>query len=272
MDNNLHNTAHEVQKNDKEKKSIKFCVAGINTEILCPYGYYFHEFLEYYKEYSHPDIVIELSQEDIDKEREFYPELKKPNISVDNEKVAVTYDYGCLEPSAALKKMADAVIPFDAFVFHGAVIEKDGYGYMFTAPSGIGKSTRISLWKDIYPNSVIVNGDKPIIRFIDGMVYSCGTPWSGKEGWDTNMMVPLRAVFLLERAESDENNSVEEISIGQAFPTILQQIHRPTDANAMRKTIHMITQMSGKVKFYRFRSAPTHKAVQLAYETARPRK
>ena len=45
-------------------------------------------------------------------------------------------------------------------------------------------------------------------------VIACGTPWCGKEGWNTNIMVPLRAVFLLERAEED---SIEEISLGQAF-------------------------------------------------------
>lgn len=271
MDKNILNKAHEVKSIESEKKCIRFCSASINIEIFCPYGYFFQDFRGYHKNFSKPDIVINISEEEIEQERAFHPELEEPDIIVEDNNVAVTYNYGCLEPFVALKKVADAVIPFDTFLFHGAVIEKDGYGYMFTAPSGIGKTTRITLWKDCYPDSVVVNGDKPFIRFMNGEIYACGSPWSGKEKWNTNKMVPLRAVFLLERGETDEENAVKEISIGQAFPILLQQVHRPTNADAMRKTIQLIKQMEGKVKFYRFHSAPTQQAVQLAYETAKPR-
>ena len=73
------------------------------------------------------------------------------------------------------------------------------------------------------------------------------------------------------RASSDEENSVTEISIGKAFPFLLKQAYYPTDPDARRKTIWLLKSLEGKVKFYRFHSAPTHEAVKLAYETARPR-
>ena len=270
MNNTQLNKAREIRAEGIDK-TIRFCVAGINTEIRCPYGTYFRPFKNYLKEFDKPDISIHISQEDIDRECRYHPEIINPDVVVNDNKVAVTYDYGCLEPFVAIKKLADAVISLDTFLFHGAVVEKDGYAYMFTAPSGVGKTTRLSLWLESYPDSTIVNGDKPFIRVMNNEIYACGSPWAGKEGWNSNIMVPLRAVFFVERANDNKENSVTEISIGKAFPILLQQAHYPKDPTALRKTIQLIQSMTGKVSFYRFHSAPTKEAVQLAYDTVRPR-
>ena len=253
------------------KKSIRFRTADLNVEIRCPYGSAFGDFKKYQKGFDNPDISFEITLEDIDEERLLHPGIWNPDVAVNHENVAITYDYGCLEPFVALKKMADAVIPFNTFLFHGAVVEKDGNAYMFAARSGVGKTTRVSLWLENYPDSKIVNGDKPFIRVTDERIYACGSPWAGKEGWNNNMNVPLRAIFFVERAENNKENSVTEISIGKAFPMLLQQVHYPKDPVAMRKTLQLLQAMAGKVDFYRFRGAPTKEAVKLAYETARPR-
>lgn len=270
MSFNPNNVAHEI-KSDKSEKKIQICTASLNVEIICPFGTHFNDFRSYFKQFDEPDISIHISQNDIDQERLLHPEILDPDMSVNHEKVTVTYDYGCLEPFVALKKIADAVLPFDIFLFHGAVIEKDGYAYIFTAPSGTGKSTRIQLWLEQYPDSTIVNGDKPFIMKTEDSILACGSPWAGKEGWNTNTMVPLHAIFLLERDDNQKGNLIEEIGIGKAFPFLLQQSHYPQSPEALRKTIQLIQSLNGKVKLYRFRSAPTKEAIQLAYETARPR-
>lgn len=270
MSDNRINKAHEIRVKGINK-TIQFRTADLNVEIRCPYGTSFRDFEKYLKEFDNPDISFDITQEDIDAERLLHPELWNPDVSVNHESVAVTYDYGCLEPFVALKKMADAVIPFNTFLFHGAVVEKDGYAYMFTARSGVGKTTRLSLWLENYPDSKIVNGDKPFVRVTDDGIYVCGSPWAGKERWNNNIIVPLRAIFIVERAEDNEDNSVTELSIGKAFPLLLQQVHYPKDPVALRKTLQLLQAMDGKVRFYKFRGAPTKEAVQLAYETARPR-
>ena len=264
------NKAHEIRAR-KINKTIRICTADINVEIRCPYGSAFGNFKKYLKKFDKPDISFDITQEDIDEERLLHPEIWNPDVSVNHENVAVTYDYGCLEPFVALKKISDAVIHFDTFLFHGAVVEKDGYAYMFTAPSGVGKTTRLKLWLESYPDSIVVNGDKPFIRVTDEDIYACGSPWAGKEGWNNNVIVPLRAVFFVERAENNLDNVVTEMGIGKAFPMLLQQVHYPKDPVALRKTLQLLQATDGKVRFYKFRGAPTKEAVQLAYETARPR-
>ncbi len=263
-----YNKAHEVRADQSIRKKLKFNIASLDVEIDCIYGSHFQTFKGYCKQFAIPEIAVHISQDDIDRERNEHPEMQDPDISVEDRRVVVTYDYGCLEPFVAFRKMADAVIPFDTILMHGSVIEKEGYAYMFTAPSGTGKTTRTQLWVNRYPDSIIVNGDKPFIKFDHNEVLACGSPWSGKEGWNTNTIVPLRAIFLLERGEKDE---IEEISLGKAFPFLIQQTHCPVDPDLMRKTIRLLLKLERKVKIYKYRSTPTTKSIEYAFETARQR-
>ena len=269
MNSLLTDKAYEVKA--YSVKVLKMCVASINTEIDCLYGSHFGNFKPYLKEFLNPDISFQISQEEIHHELLKHPEIHLPDVEVESDCVAITYDYGCLEPFVALNKMADAVVSFNTFLFHGSVVALDNQAYMFTAPSGVGKTTRTKLFRDLYPDSIVVNGDKPLIKITKTSAIACGTPWCGKEGWNTNTMVPLRAIFLLERADEKKVSSIEEVSLGKAFPFLLQQTHRPASPVLMRKTLQLLKSLDKKVKIYKFCSTPTEASVRLAYETARLR-
>ena len=264
------NRSHQLRVDEKNVKHLKYRIAELNIEIECLYCNAFYVFDQYCSWFNTPDIKITISQSNVEEELLNHPEIKSPDIFVDNKNVAVTYDYGCLEPYVALKQLANDVINFNTSLMHGSVVAKDGYAYMFSAPSGVGKTTRTRLWLDLYPDSIVVNGDKPLIKVTSSEILACGTPWCGKEGWNTNTMVPLRAIFLLERAEEGEESTCEEVSLGKAFPFLLQQTHRPENPDLMRKTLQLLKSLDGKVKIYKFRSTPTAESVRLAYETARP--
>lgn len=46
------------------------------------------------------------------------------------------------------------------------MLEIDGKAYMFSAPSGTGKSTHAKLWRDCFGDRVtMINDDKPLIKF-----------------------------------------------------------------------------------------------------------
>ena len=62
-------------------------------------------------------------------------------------------------------------------------------------------------------------------------------------------MVPLKAIILMERGD---NNNIEEIPFGMAFPFLLQQTYRPSDGEKIQKTLKLLVQLKGKVRFYRF--------------------
>jgi hypothetical protein len=119
---------------------------------------------------------------------------------------------------------------------------------VFFGLSGTGKTTHTRLWLENIPGSFVVNGDKPLIRVHDGYCEACGTPWAGKEFMNTNVIVPLRAICLLERGQE---NSIEELPFLDVYVNLFQQIYRPVETKAVRKTMELIRRMGESVRFYR---------------------
>ena len=245
---------------------FKVTLAGLNIEIECLHRDIFHRCRHYLSHFDEPDLVIAVTKDEIIAHRKITEEDKPPMLGV-----ALCPPDGQTEEDLIYEKLADSLLRRDTLFVHGAVVAKDSIAYMFTASSGVGKSTRAKLWLEEYPDSIVVNGDKPFIKITNTEAIACGSPWCGKEGWNTNTMSPLRAIFLLERAAEGEKNTIEEISLGKAFPFLLQQTYRSSNPDLMRKTIQLVKAMEGKVKFYKFCSTPTPEAIRLAYETARPK-
>ena len=240
-------------------------IAGTKITIYNHYLATSKWFNNYIATFAKPDLSISYSYADIIAERQ--KDRLANSILVQNN-VAVSQSGEYYESAIILQKLADSMLEFNTLLVHGSVVALNNQAYMFTAPSGVGKSTRTKLWLDLYPGSIVVNGDKPFIKITDTEIIACGTPWCGKEGWNTNTMVPIKAIFILERIEQGENSSVEEVSLGRAFPSLLQQIYHPEDSTLMRKTLSLLKDLDNKVKIYKFRSAPTLEAVRLAFETA----
>ena len=158
---------------------------------------------------------------------------------------------GFLETIVVLEKIAVALIDFNVLLIHGGAIGLNNFAYLFTASSGVGKTTHILKWLNRCPDAYVINGDKPFIKFSDNGTppLACGSPWAGKENLYTNTMVPLKSIILMERAEE---NHIEQISFAQAFPRLLQQVYRPDDEDKMRKTLKLMQRLNPAVSFWRF--------------------
>lgn len=155
-------------------------------------------------------------------------------------------------------------IDFCAYLFHGAVIEFNGEGFVFAAKSGTGKTTHISLWRKSFgPDVHVINGDKPIMRFVDGELYAFGTPWCGKEGWQTNSKVRVTAVCFIERAEK---NSIAPISVSDAIVKIFQQILMPEDIEALDALMPWLDRTLRTVPCYLLSCNISEEAARIAYE------
>ena len=139
----------------------------------------------------------------------------------------------------------------DAMLLHGSVIAFQDRGIAFLAHSGVGKSTHTALWKKLNGDEVtVINGDKPIIRFFDGVPYAYGTPWAGKENWNTNTRVRLTDLCFIER---DECNSTFTADKSDCVSALLQQILLPSDPAAMLKTLQLADALSKQCRFWKIR-------------------
>ncbi len=208
-------------------------------------------------EFTSTDMTVKITGEDIEYERrKSDQEDKKEGIPVRH------FDDDYLESLAIYRKIAEHMPSYDTFLFHGSCIAVDGQGYLFTAKSGTGKSTHAGLWKKLLGERVVyVNDDKPLIRVNpDGDLTVYGTPWAGKHNLNNNISVPLNCICLLER--SAENNIVE-ITKSEAYPMLLQQVYRPADQDAMRKTLSLIDRM--QVRLYRLCCNMDISSAELSY-------
>ncbi len=186
------------------------------------------------------DFSVTTDSEDIRRERE-------TNGDESGEKFSDEY----LEYIALNRKLAERMLDYDTFLMHGSVVGVGDDAFMFTAASGVGKTTRTMFFLDQIEGSFVVNGDKPFLTINDDFVSAHGTPWAGKESLGTNTTKKLRAIVFLERSEKSE---ISEISYSEAFLGLLSQVYMPKSPELRAKTLDLIAKLDKKVKFYRWKT------------------
>ena len=145
-----------------------FCIkiADIPVGIDNRYPYVWNMCREFEVKNVNPAFTVSVSEEEISEEQAG----------------ELSYSRGYCESLCLYRKICCRLARYDAFLMHSAVIAVDGRAYVFTAPSGTGKTTHIRLWLELFGNRAqVINGDKPVFRFMDDVLYACGTPWRGKE-------------------------------------------------------------------------------------------
>ena len=183
-----------------------------------------------------------------DEEPRFILSIEEKEIDLELEKVGNGFSRGYVEGLVIYRKIATRLYDYDAFVFHGAVLNYLGRAYVFTARSGVGKTTHTRLWLKEFAGDVhYLNGDKPIIRLIDGKPYAYGTPWQGKENYGKNERAPIEAIAFLDRAQQ---NSVKRISADEAAIKFVTQMFVPKEAAAAAKTLSVADAVLNSVKLF----------------------
>ena len=210
------------------------------------------------------DIYISVSEEELKEEMDKAPEY--------------FFGKGYAEGIVAYEKISNALPAFDAFVMHSSVVEVDGGAYAFAAESGTGKSTHTRYWKEVLGDRLtVINGDKPILRaknpgrkyevgsrrceggrggdpsaaLSSDTLLAYGTPWCGKEGWNTNTCAPLKALCLLERGEKNE---IFPIDAFEHLGELMGHFHLPGNGMVdMPKLMELIDRMVSTIPVYRLR-------------------
>ena len=209
-----------IRVNSEHGKFIRFCRGYIIQEPA-----------------PDPDIVIDVYKDDIYKLKELSDQ----------------YGFDMAEGFVILRKLSEYLLVNEqTILMHGSVVAYKNSAFMFTANSGVGKTTHSRLWISNLKDAFIVNGDKPFISSQSNDIVVWGSPWCGSERYNKNIGVPLKAICLVERAE---NNSISEISFKEVLPLLALQIGNPNTQNdALRPIIfEALCSIIGKVKLYSFK-------------------
>lgn len=195
------------------------------------------------------DMTVSVSDEQIAQE-----------MSIAETEVTAGYAEGVCAYREICKRLP---VEFGAYLFHSAVIEYGGDGFAFAAKSGTGKSTHIKLWRRRFGEGVhVVNGDKPILRFENGKLYAYGTPWCGKEGWQTNTRVPLKALCFLERSAE---NRIRRIGADEAVMLMFHQILTPQDMETVDSLFPLLDKTLREIPCYILGCNMSEEAAEVSY-------
>ena len=227
---------------------FKIKVAGIN--ILVDNKYQYSEYLcrDYITCEEHTDFSVSADDEAISEE------IRCADVPTD----AAYAESVCLH-----REIAERLAEYDAFLLHSALIECDGTGVAFAARSGVGKSTHIMLWKKNFGERVrIINGDKPIIRFLDGKFLAYGTPWLGKENLGENVFCEFKALCFIERGEK---NNIVKLPAELAAMMMFSQIYLPKNGENAAKTLELADKFALMISFFKLSCNMEDEAAQISY-------
>ena len=229
-------------------------IAGLNICITTIHDG-FHVYSEDYSvDGDAYDFDVQTSQEDIDVERSKSKDFSPPDAY--------------LEAVAVFRKISERMPEYDTLLFHGSAVSVDGLGYIFAAPSGTGKSTHTAMWCEILGEcAVMVNDDKPMIRVGTAGAEVFGTPFNGKHSRGNNIHVPLRAVCILERGET---NHIERINGDVAYSSLIRQTYRPYNSVMLAKTLSLLDRLKNSMSFYRLYCNMNSEAARVSWEAMRP--
>ena len=141
-----------------------------------------------------------------------------------------------------------SIIRHRAMLVHSSALICGGKAYLFSADSGVGKSTHTRLWLDAFGDEVhIMNDDKPVLRIYDDRILACGTPFDGGSGIALNETYPLGAIIFIERGEE---NSVRVPSDKEVIQKLYFQTARMVGPKTAQEMLINFDLLIGKAKFY----------------------
>ena len=141
-----------------------------------------------------------------------------------------------------------AAIKYGVMLVHSSALIYNNGAYLFSADSGVGKSTHTKLWLKAFGDKVhIMNDDKPVVRLYDNHAQAYGTPFDGGSGIALNENYPLKAIIFIERGEENSVRIPENKEIIQKL--YFQTAHIVNRETAEKMLINM-ERLLHLTKFY----------------------
>lgn len=185
------------------------------------------------------------------------PDLYEEAYAARSRRTEEQWEYIC--SSAAFCR---GIIRYGRFFLHASAVVYEGEAYLFSAPSGMGKSTHTALWLKQFPGSYILNDDKPVIYPEKDRITAWGTPFSGKTDLQVNRGVPLKAICFLKQGRE---NSICPVTEERALALALNNTYRPRSSDGMNLLLDMVEQVVDRVSIFEMSCTGEPEAAQLSY-------
>lgn len=134
------------------------------------------------------------------------------------------------------------------YALHSVSILHNGKAWLFSGPSGTGKTTHTNLWKKLYQTEII-NGDLNLIGYKDSTPTVFGVPWCGSSETYTARNYPLGGIVLLKQNPA---NSIEHLTKNnQVILTLQRLINSHTDPVQLTNTLQFLNTLTDDIHVFR---------------------
>lgn len=175
------------------------------------------------------------------------------------------YDILCFNEAGA--QFFTCLFDYNGMMLHSAAIGWKGRAYLFSAPSGTGKSTHTQMWQQLYGEDSVVsiNDDRPALRLVDGRWYAYGAPWSGKANINTNVKFPVGGICFLQQGPE---NKIRRATALEAISYLTgQTIHKCMDERLAKILLQNLDSLIKNIPMFVLECTPTVEAAKLSSET-----
>ena len=148
----------------------------------------------------------------------------------------------------------------ETLLMHASAVSYKNQGIVFTASSGVGKTTQAELWAE-HKAAKILNGDKVFLKRERDGIHAWGSPWKGSSPYAVNESVPLKAIVVLEQAEA---NSIEKLEGLDILEHVVPHVFFPNwDTDCEQTVLKFLDQVLGETETYLLKCRPDETAVEL---------
>lgn len=226
-----------------------YIIAGIPVQYDCVYPLLKDRSEKYLAaDETKPEFTLTLGKEYYEKMHEKYP-LAGDDIA---------------EYTGIGSEFYKKLLSYEGMMLHASAVAVDGQAYLFSAPSGTGKSTHTEMWQRLFgkERAVIINDDKPAIRKTDGAYYAFGTPFSGKNDISINAGYPVKGICFIQRGNE---NRIRRLDIKSAVAPFFNQTIRPADESLMDLLCERADDILKCVDFYALDCTADTEAAEISY-------
>lgn len=145
-------------------------------------------------------------------------------------------------------------------ILHCAYLQYNKKAILFSAPSGVGKSTQASLWEK-YKNGKVINGDRALLLYEENTWNAYGWPVCGSSEICRNFSLPIQAIVMLSQGKTNE---LSTLSAMQGFTEVYSQITiNGWNPKAAAGTMDLIEKLIRQIPIYHLSCTISEEAVTL---------
>ena len=145
---------------------------------------------------------------------------------------------------------------------HSSAILLDGKAYLFSADSGVGKSTHTEKWRRLF-GAKYLNDDKPALRLENGVWMAYGTPWSGKHELSSPEGAPIGGIAFVKRGDV---NAIEPMPMHKAVTHIMPQTMWKLPKEKMEAQLRLMDDLLRNVPIWELTCQNNDEAAYLSHK------